>query len=347
MGIIIGIITTYYKKQIVSFIRMSNQTLKGFLHKIKRKNPSYSKIPTQVNNTQNINPIHNNWFIVSGSVIGKSHITHGTVCQDSHFTRVFESLNGWGITIVCDGAGSATNSHLGSKFMAEQAIPHYFSTAIKEKQWHLRNDLPSEEEWREEAWEQLKNSLGALMYHAENDLKVELATLACTAIVVIYSPLGLLVTHIGDGRAAYCDEQGKWGALIKPHKGEEANMTYFITSRPWLINKHYSLPDGNTIPESRIIKGKVTAFALLSDGMEKQSFQCSVFDKETEKWDDPNTPFDKFFNPLVNFINSQAKDLQSSFDVHDKWKKFLTEGNEKIKNEEDDKTMILAVLQTK
>lgn len=328
---------------------MSNQIIKNILRTKRRKNSGYI-VPKNSKNgiTKPISvPVGSNWFIVSDSIKGKSHVKNGTECQDNHFTRVFEELDGWGIAIVCDGAGSAANSHLGSSFMAKKAIPHYFLTAIKDKQWHLHTELPSEEEWKEEAWEQLKNSYGALKYYAESDLKVELSTLACTAIIVIYSPLGLLVTHIGDGRAAYRDEDGKWEALIKPHKGEEANMTYFTTSQTWLVNKHYTLPDGNTIPESRVIRKKATAFTLLSDGMENHSFQCSVFDKETEKWNDPNQPFEKFFEPLISFINSQVKDHQSSVDIHEKWKKFLTDGNEKIKNEEDDKTMILAVLQQK
>ena len=348
----------FFNSKIVSLIKMTNQTFKKlspkklfkklFPKKRREKSGCILKKNSKNGFSKTISaPVGNNWFFVSDSIKGKSHIKNGTECQDNHFTSVFEELDGWGIAIVCDGAGSASNSHLGSSFMAKKAIPHYFLTAIKNKQWHLHTELPSEEEWKEEAWEQLKNSYGALKYYAENDLKVELSTLACTAIIIIYSPLGLLVTHIGDGRAAYRDEDGKWEALIKPHKGEEANMTYFTTSITWLVNKHFILPDGNTIPESRIIRKKTTAFTLLSDGMENHSFQCSFFDTEIQKWKDPNQPFEKFFEPLIIFIDTHIKDHQSSVDIHERWHEFLTDGNEKIKNEEDDKTMILAVLKQK
>lgn len=54
------------------------------------------------------------------SVVGKSHITKGTCCQDSHYIKKLE--NGWVIAAVADGVGSAKNSHIGSKIAAQTVV---------------------------------------------------------------------------------------------------------------------------------------------------------------------------------------------------------------------------------
>jgi Protein phosphatase 2C len=278
------------------------------------------------------------WVVMADSVIGKSHIASGIPCQDAHFIKPIRW--NWGIAIVCDGAGSAKNSHKGSEFTATEALPRFFEELVNKEGWIERNRLPTQEEWREKATAQFKQALLALMHVAKNN-NVDIASLACTAIVVIYSPLGLLVAHIGDGRAGFCDEHGNWKAIITPHKGEESNQTIFVSSSAWHMDDELRM-SGVRVPECRVISTKPKAFVLMSDGCEQHSFECSVMDSTTGQWSDPNRPYERFFNPLVDTLHQMA-DSTISVDMPAKWKQFLESGNEGLRNESDDKTMVLGI----
>lgn len=279
------------------------------------------------------------WVIAGESVIGKSHITSGIPCQDSHFVKLFK--DDWGIAIVCDGAGSAKNSDRGSKFVATEALPRFFEELVMGEKWIEMNRLPEPDEWQEKATKQFKSSLMALTYVSkEND--VELSSLACTAIVIIFSPIGLLIAHIGDGRAGFCNEQGNWQSVVTPHKGVESNQTIFLTSPIWQKQPDLIM-SGVKVPECRVITEKSTAFVLMSDGCEQHSFECSKIDQSTGQWSDPNRPYEKFFSPLTDILRQMATS-PVTIDIPAKWKQFLEKGNEGLSNESDDKTMILGVL---
>ncbi|MFZ4797322.1 MAG: PP2C family serine/threonine-protein phosphatase [Bacteroidia bacterium] len=294
------------------------------------------------NNFSDITPSSEiaHWLIVSASSIGRSHLKSDIPCQDNHYV---ESINEkWGITICCDGAGSAINSHLGSKYVATEIGIKFFKELIIKNGWQEKNTLPTQEEWNKSAREgciQIYNSLEKLAH----DKQIILSSLACTLIVVIYSPIGLLVTHIGDGRAGYCNEYGEWHSLITPHKGEEANQTIFITSQKWITDTDFIM-SGKQVPESHVINEKPNAFTLMSDGCELHSFECSIMDPETNKWHDPNIPYPKFFNPLVKNLRSMHESKTSIDSANNKWRKFIEEGSAAIEAEPDDKTMILGVL---
>ncbi|NCX95273.1 MAG: hypothetical protein EBX41_02485, partial [Chitinophagia bacterium] len=73
--------------------------------KPKGGSPKAASSPKKINK---MNKPDTPFFMVSGSAIGKSHKGTGTPCQDSSFCGTLS--NGWGIAIVCDGAGSAANS---------------------------------------------------------------------------------------------------------------------------------------------------------------------------------------------------------------------------------------------
>lgn len=289
-----------------------------------------SKLPI-VNNSKS----SSKWFVVGHSVIGKSHIDNNVVCQDNCF---IEDLgNNWGIAISCDGAGSAKNSQLGSKFVSEHGAK-VFRAIVEKNNFIKQNILPQKENWEELA----KKGLYQIYKDLENYSKKEglrLDSLACTVIVVIYSPSGYLVTHIGDGRAGYMTEQGDWKALIIPWKGEEANQTVFITSSIW--NDQI-----DTFIESNVIETQSKVFTLMSDGCESHSFECSKINTETKEWSDPNLPFPKFFNPLVETVAKFKKEGKHDDEIKEKWAKFIESGTEGLKNEPDDKTLILGIFQS-
>jgi hypothetical protein len=278
------------------------------------------------------------WFVVSASATGKSHERH-LPCQDNHYCEAINTE--WGIAIICDGAGSAINSHLGSSYVANELAIRFFKELVINNGWHQQNTLPSREQWSLLARETCIKIYDELKQFAGHS-QINFNSLACTLIVVIYSPYGLLVTHIGDGRAGYCNEQLEWRAILTPHKGEEANQTIFITSDKWITDPAFTM-SGKPVPESNVITEKAIAFTALSDGCELHSFECSVMNDTGNKWHDPNRPYAKFFNPIVKNLRLMNEANILPEEANNKWRKFIERGNNGLKSELDDKTMILGI----
>ena len=84
----------------------------------------------------------------------------------------------------------------------------------------------------------------------------------------------------------------------------------------------------------------------MSDGCENHSFECSKMNPITKEWSDPNVPFPKFFNPLMGYLAKSKKDGKSNDEINTEWSKFISEGTPGLKNESDDKTLILGILQS-
>ena len=297
---------------------------------------SFTNISKDISNKSPSNP---EWFIVGASSIGKSHTTSNKPCQDNHFC---DSIGyGWGIAITCDGAGSADNSSIGSEFVAKKAFT-LFKDAISQTNYRENKILPTDRDW-----EIITNKIFTQIHFELDDFsrakKLETSSLACTLIVVIYSPMGLLVAHLGDGRAGYCNLNGIWESIMTPHKGEEANQTIFITSPGWQNEKHFTM-SRVLVPESRVIRERAIAFTLMSDGCETHAFECSKMDPITSRWSDPNRPFPNFFDPLILNLKSMNQNKVSVEEVNVKWRKFVEEGTPGLRDESDDKTLILGVL---
>jgi hypothetical protein len=274
------------------------------------------------------------WLVVRASLPGLSHVRANppVPCQDSNS---YQDLgDGWGLAVVCDGAGSKPYSHLGSQYVAKRA-GDYFAQIVRNSGWRQAGILPARQEWHDISKTVFREVYRDLETFAPTQ-GMEAASLACTVIVVVYSPHGLLATHIGDGRAAFLTTQGEWIAAIKPYKGEEANQTVFITSLDW--------DDPDQYIESTVFQGPPRAFALLSDGCEFHSFEVNVLDADQNRYRDPNRPYPKFFGSLVDQVKSLHGQHVPPAEIDSKWREFLGNGSEGLKNEPDDKTMILGVL---
>lgn len=272
------------------------------------------------------------WIVVGASVKGNGHIQSKMPCQDSH---KFESIgNGWGIAIVSDGAGSAAHSELGSKVVVERGLIH-FKNLIEKECWMKNNVLPTDVEWLQKSYYALKEIRDDVdMVSKKNN--VELKSLSATCLAVIYTPIGLLAVHVGDGRMGYKSVPGEWHAMMTPHKGEEANQTIFLVSDFWSIPNY--VMSGVLVPESRVVREPVKAFALMSDGCENTAWKCTKLNPETGKYYDQNMPFEGFFNPLEETLLSlQAEECQA------KWYNFIESGTSGFVKEQDDKTMVYGV----
>ncbi len=274
------------------------------------------------------------WSYLYASVQGKGHIEENIPCQD--YCNVFQHTS-YSICVVSDGAGSCEKSDIGS-INATLSANHHFSKLLEEKKWHKAKAKIKSKDWHKLSIKGLKAIKKDLETICISE-KCELKSLSCTLIIVIHFKDKLLITHIGDGRAGYCNNKDEWKAMLTPYKGSYNNETVFITSEIWhdesAINKYI---------ESKIITEKVKAFCLLTDGCENASFECYKVNPETSIPEDLNKPFKDFFHDNINTnIPKLVKAGKEPQELNEIWKSFLTNGNDTLKNESDDKTMILAV----
>lgn len=275
------------------------------------------------------------WLVVRASVQGKLHVESEPPipCQDSSTHRDLGS--GWGIGVVCDGAGSKKFSHYGSRFVADLTAMK-FEAAVDANGWARDGRLPADNDWQDISKTIFTDVRAELDAFARNQHSIDISLLSCTVIVLVHSPFGILASHIGDGRAAFANESDEWKPVMKPHKGEEANQTVFVTSIDGSEPRDYI--------ESRVFREKPAAFTLMSDGCEAHSFEVNIFDEGQGKYTDPNKPYEKFFQPLVSKLKDLYRSKAIPEEIDQKWVQFITAGNEKLRNEPDDKTMILGVL---
>ncbi len=271
------------------------------------------------------------WVFAYASAIGNGHIAEDIPCQDSCSVC---SYPGFDIAIVSDGAGSCANSHIGSA-QAVEFCNFQFAGLIKNKGW-CADTVPELDEWHREAkgaFLKVRDDIEKYSLNSNLDFK----SLSCTVIVVVAFEGGLLVSHIGDGRAGYCNRELEWKPMLTPFHGEEANQTVFITSYIW---------DDDVVDNfvrSTVIKDDVHAFCLMSDGCEKSAFECNIYDPAKEQYYDPNRPFPQFFNSNLKILTQLATEEKPQAEINELWKTFLAAGTDKLKIESDDKTLILAV----
>lgn len=270
------------------------------------------------------------WTFGFASVLGKSHLNHGIPCQDSCFCKLIESEKDWGIAIVSDGAGSSKFSDISSNHVVIEGFQK-FSAAILESSWYKTNELPTKEEWDEMTKKVISNIREELFNLSEKE-EHKIGDFHATIIVIVFTPIGILSSHIGDGRAGYCDENGCWHNIFQPHKGEYANETLFITSGS--ENWHKNI-------DNAIIEKKISAFFLLTDGCENGCYELTVKDEEGN-FDIINQPFPPFFNPIVKILNEFFIENSEQDKINEEWKNFLSDGSP-FANEPDDKTLVIGI----
>ncbi len=277
------------------------------------------------------------WFILSHSEIGTAHIKLELPCQDSHYVDTIGNTD-WGVAVVCDGMGSKSLSHEGASFVSK-TTGRKIRNLIEKEQWYKSEKLLEENEWKDYSVKILGGVYKELEIYA-NEKGFPLNEMGCTVIAVIYSPLGLLVTHIGDGRAGFCNFAGQWSAMMTPFNGEEANQTIAITSDIWsskeIAYKHI---------ESKIINEPVQAFCLMSDGCESFSYETKRWNEGAGKFEIVNRPAAVFFNPVIKHVRkTKCENSEWKKVLNDSWKKLLANGSPAIAQEPDDKTMIMGVM---
>ena len=294
--------------------------------------PSQGKTATPTGNqgaSLHIPANHSPWFIIGASVRGHGHAASNEPCQDAH--KIKDLNNGWGIAVVADGAGSAKHSHLASAFLVEETIQQ-IERFIKDQKWISKGSIPGDEQWDRKGRKLLTNIRESLKAYSRQ-LDTPLSDLHSTLIAVIYSPEGLLVMHVGDGRAGYMDREGHWQEMLIPFQGEQVGETGFIT----LDMERFS-----QIAETRVIARKdIRAFVLLSDGCEKVCWETITKDPESGRYMKQNKPFAPFFEKNTEVLKRLQKE-NSREEIIEKWIAYLDKGHPGLARETDDKTMVLA-----
>lgn len=271
------------------------------------------------------------WISAWCSRIGSSHLEENIPCQDYSKVESIKETD-FIVAAIADGAGSCEKSHIGSQYLVDNAIEHLKSVSMV----HFDDIETFQTAWREEAFLIFSQLKLGLKLKAE-ELKIDFKLLSSTLIIAITNSKFVACANIGDGRAAFRDNDSNWYPMITPTKGEEANQTLFITSDLW---------DENIDSEyfGTFFYGEpITALALLTDGCERASFEILKHNDEENKYFDPNNPYKPFFEPnYINLIKLKKANVEQE-KINDLWGMFIDKGNSKLINETDDKSMVLSV----
>lgn len=164
------------------------------------------------------------WCYVAASVVGLSHSRAGTRRQDAKHCFVASGADGRRVffAVVADGAGSAKFGGQGASIVCR--------TFASQAHGALRGttELPDDET----IWSWLDSARDYIQVAAK---KRELTPrdFATTLVLVMASPDATVTAHIGDGAIVARDkDSAQWSVLSKPHHGEYASTTYFVTDDP-------------------------------------------------------------------------------------------------------------------
>ena len=272
--------------------------------------------------------------VIGASLLGRLHLREETPCQDYH---MFEDLgDGWQVYIVSDGAGSAKESHRGSKTSCT-LLMRSVKRLFQKTDWKANGTMPSEIEWNIEFQNLCRGVKSLIEEQVESlDEPVQPKDFNATLMLLIVTPLGMMVGHIGDGRMGYQDSEGNWHSLITPHKGEEANMTVFLMSK-WDTPRMPALKMSDVyVPETRCVLEHPQKVVIMTDGCENFSWLCIGLDADLGVYKDRNKPFPGFLNPLFDCM----KDTEDENKM-ETFASFLDSASGLCISEQDDRTMII------
>lgn len=188
------------------------------------------------------------WRVFAASATGPSHREDGRPCQDAFAFRTDgDNL----IAVVCDGAGSCEDSHVGARVVSDSVV-HAIARQIAAKLIHPDS---SPEDWRkvvETVIASAREALQAVAKAAAGDM----SAYASTLVGAVAWPSRLFFFHVGDGYAvARPRAAGAADIVSLPENGEYVNETYFVTGSEWQAHLRMASHD---VP--------IETVALMSDG---------------------------------------------------------------------------------
>jgi hypothetical protein len=175
-----------------------------------------------------------NWHYSGASVVGQSHLTSKTPCQDKFSCKVSEDQK-WLSVAVSDGAGSALNAEVGAEITST-----IFCEELLGLSKQLVHRVPGD--WINDfVVECILKVRQKLRYVAKSD---DIKSYHCTLVAALMGPEGGFSIHIGDGsifggqfqysKQSDGIELNSNFIISKPENGEYTNETYFITEGNWI-----------------------------------------------------------------------------------------------------------------
>ena len=245
------------------------------------------------------------WRYAAASAIGTSHQNSQTVCQDAHSLQFFEPLEAF-VGVVSDGAGSASQSQVGSRRTCDVVL-NRISAAAPESLFtaSLAADV----------LERLRVELRQLA----DDSGVAVREFACTMLVAIVGKERAAFWQIGDGAICFRERDAdRFGYAFWPEKGDYANVTFFVTDQ----NAQNHL-------EFDVTAVEIAELAMFSDGLERLALDFVS--------GEAHTAFFTGLFPSVRGLRAPGYSAELSSQIEG----FLS--SERVnKRTDDDKTLLLA-----
>lgn len=158
------------------------------------------------------------------SLQGTSHIANDTVCQDA--SNIVKLENGWVVSVIADGVGSAKHSEIGSSTAVKTVIDYISNLVIEE--WdveELRNILQN-------AYRLVLEKISEIAENEENNIRDYDTTLT----TAIYNGSQIVYAHAGDGGIVVLSNSGEFSQLTEVQKGEEFNCVQPLRSeKSWVF----------------------------------------------------------------------------------------------------------------
>ena len=210
------------------------------------------------------------WRVASACEIGTSHIGSGTPCQDYATHTVVRTREGQVlVAVVCDGAGSAAHSEIGS-WLASTTFVELVELYFEQAGRLVDIDRSIIAEW-------VERTADRLIARAQQDGNLS-KDYSCTLLAAIVGTEAAVFAQIGDGAivVSHGEEDG-WNWVFWPQHGEYANQTVFVLS----ANATEAL-------QFDLAPRRVDEFAVFSDGIERMVLHGAS-----------KTVNDKFFDQML------------------------------------------------
>lgn len=251
------------------------------------------------------------WRVASACEIGTSHLGSGTPCQDSAAHQILRTKEGPVlVAVVCDGAGSAAYSEIGSWLAS--------TTFVELVEVYFENGGSLVDIDRDKVLGWIADVAKRVIARAREDGNAP-KDYSCTLIAAIVGNEAAAFAQIGDGATVVSHGKADgWSWVFWPQHGEYANQTVFILSANASDALAFSLAPR-----------RIDEFAIFSDGIERM-----VLHSATKAVNDPF--FDQMF---VAVRASKARGLDRK--LSDKLKTYLGSAAVNARTN-DDKTLVMA-----
>ena len=214
-------------------------------------------------------PRRNYWRVAHTSVTGPAHVQADLPCQDYTCFLTMPRLSpDTLIAAAADGLGSAKNSAMGSRIVAQATCAHASHILWKNRPHHTDPNI------LESVLNQAVINARVSLEQAARKRRLPLHSLATTITLVIHTSQTLAAIQIGDGAAVVSADDETHYALLKPARGEYANQTDAITTRRSIQNSQLTIAKPHR---------PLTSLALTTDGLLHVSMDAATLE--------PHSPF--------------------------------------------------------